>query len=257
MNKDLTTILRTSVPLFRGFPPDEIRALLSICRMRSFQAGDLLMQSGSPSTEMYLILSGEVLVRTSNGVPLARLSRSESVGEMGIFTGETRSATVEVQKEGTFVVISRSGLLRVLAKKPAMAVRMYKNVVEILSARLRNENLQIQMYRDRVQELETKLSSSAHPPEAEDAPGRVPPAEVSDVPLDEAKIIEDFYHSIGAPDVSSEQHGQDRTTYQALREQGYSDAQIQQAANWTAKNIHGVKEFALVKYTIEEAFKKS
>ncbi|MSS71759.1 MAG: cyclic nucleotide-binding domain-containing protein [Candidatus Latescibacteria bacterium] len=246
MNPELANLLRASVPLFRGFPPDEVEVLLSLCRIRSFRAGDVLMQSGSPSTEMFLILSGEVLVRTPKGLPLVRLARPETVGEMGIFTGDSRSATVEGRQDGTLVVIARADLLKALAEDPPMAIRMYKNVIDILSRRLRNENLHIQMYRDQVQDLEAKVPSGAEPPE-----------EASGAPLNEDGIIDEFYRSIGVSDVSTQRRSRDRETYRAMGERGLSDAQIQQIARWTAKNIRGIKAFTLVKYAIDDALKAS
>lgn len=244
MNQDLVNVLRTSVPLFRGFPPDEIEVILPICRIRPFRAGEVLMQSGSPSEEMFLILAGEVLVRTPKGLPLVRLARPETVGEMGIFTGAPRSATVEGCQDGTLVGIARSDLLKALAEDPPMAIRMYKNVVEILSRRLRNENLHMQMYHDQVQELEARVQPN-------------PPEEAPDTPLDPKGIIEGFYRSIGVLDVSSQQRLRDRETYQAMRERGLSDAQIQQVARWTSKNIRGIKAFTLVKYAIDEVIKEA
>ena len=244
MNQDLANVLRTSVPLFRGFSPDEIEVILPLCRIRPFRAGEVLIQSGSPSLEMFLILAGEVLVRTPKGLPLVRLARPETVGEMGIFTGAPRSATVEGCQDGTLVAISRPDLLKALAEDPPMAIRMYKNVIEILSHRLRNENLHIQMYRDQVQDLETKLQSS-------------PPEGTSDAPLDAKGIIESFYRSIGVPSVSAQQRLRDAETYQTMRERGLSDEQIHQVALWTARNIRGIKAFTLVKYAIDEAIKEA
>jgi len=243
VNQDLANILRTSVPLFRGFSPDEIGVILSLCRIRPFRAGEVLIQSGSPSAEMFLILAGEVLVRTPKGLPLVRLARPETVGEMGIFTGAPRSATVEGCQDGTLVAIARTDLLKALAEDPPMAIRMYKNVISILSHRLQNENLHIQMYRDQVQDLETKLQSG-------------PPEETPDAPLDAKGIIEGFYRSIGVPSVSAQQRTRDAETYQAMRERGLSDEQIQQVARWTARNIRGIKAFTLVKYAIDEAIRE-
>ncbi len=245
MNTDLTSILGTSVPLFLGFPPEDIQAVLPICHIRPFQAGEVLMQSGSPSTEMYLLLSGEVLVRGPGDIPLARISRTETVGEMGIFTGEPRSATVQATKAGHLVAISRTDLIQTLAKDPALAIRMYKNVVEILSARLRNENLHLQMYRDQVQDLDARLKSNPQPPE-----------ETAEAPSDESEVILEFYRAIGIHDASVHTVRRDQATYKDIREKGYSDEQIREAAIWTAKNIRGAKAFIMVKYAIEQAVGK-
>ena len=249
-NKDLPTILRSSVPLLKGFSPEEIQTILSICSLRTCKEGDVLIETGTPSTEMFLILTGEVLVRTENGVPLARLAKPETVGEMGIFTGEPRSATVEVTQGGSCVVIARSELLRVLSKSPAMAIRMYKNVVEILSSRLRNENLHTQMYGDRMREMERLI-----PPAALQAGAEVHAAEGGDAEAE--MVIEEFYKSIGASGPSIEKRAHDLRTYKFLLDHGYSVDQIRKAGAWTAKNIRGVKEFMMIRYTIGKSLRET
>ena len=245
MNRDLATLLQSAVPLFQGVKKDHIRDVLSICKTRSFKEGEILLESGGSSDEMLLILWGAVLVMTPTGVPLAQLSTPETVGEMGIFTGEPRSATVEGSDDGTLVSIDRDDLLSLLDNHLEMAVQIHRNVVAILAIRLRNENFLIQMLRDQVDTLETRCLA----PPKEEAP------EVPEPALEQDEIIQDFYQSIGNPEVTAEQHERDLEVYQEMRQKGYGDAKILQAARWTATKVHGVKAFTLVKYCLDEALK--
>jgi CRP-like cAMP-binding protein len=246
MKPELADLLRNSVPMFRGFPPDDIQAILPICHIRSIAEGEVLIQGGTPSLEMYLILSGEVLVRSPGGFPLAQLSHPDTVGEMGIFTGESRSATVVAVKSGSLAVISRKELLQVLSRDPAMAVRMYKNVVDILSHRLRYENLHIEIYRDQVEDLETRLRATQQPSE-----------EPPEVMPDEAAVIQEFYRAIGITKPVPQILKRDHLIYRKMVEDGISPAQIQQASVWTARNIRGVKSFVMVKYCVAQAFRQT
>ena len=194
---------------------------------------------------MLLILSGTVLVVTSTGVPLAQLSTPETVGEMGIFTGEPRSATVEGADDGTLASIGRDDLLDLLDNHLEMAAQIHRNVIEILAIRLSNENFLIQVLRDQVDALEIRCAEFA-PPEKE-AP-KVPE-------LEQDEIIQDFYQSIGNPEVTPEQHERNLEVYQEMRQMGYGNAKILQAARWTATEVRGVKVFTLVKYCLDEALK--
>lgn len=66
----------------------------------------------------------------------------------------------------------------------------------------------------------------------------------------------DIHGSIGVEAASREQLERDRVCYADLRKRGFSDTQIRQAAEWTAMNIRGAKQFGLVKYCIEEALEE-
>jgi hypothetical protein len=84
-----------------GFSDEDIRTVIQTCTRQKFREGEVLFGSGSPSTEMLLILSGVLLVRANTGAPLAQLFCPETVGEMGLLTGEPRSATVDdMRKQG-------------------------------------------------------------------------------------------------------------------------------------------------------------
>jgi CRP-like cAMP-binding protein len=191
----------------------------------------------------------ELVAKTKEGHPLIQLSRPDTVGEMGIFTGETRSANVEGMRAGSVAQIDQSEMSGVLHQNPLMAHRLYKNVINILAARLRNEGLVIRMLRDQTEQLEV-LAASRQPDEEEEF-------ELDDVfERDESSIIKDFYGLIGISEAPKDKRERDHKAYEEMRMQGLSDAQIWQVARWTAKNIRGVKEFVLVRYCVEEAIKE-
>jgi len=248
MNEDLAGMLQSSVPLFRGFAPDEIRALLSICEVTSFKGGEVLIHSGSPSTSMFLILSGELVAKTEEGHPLIQLSRPDTVGEMGIFTGEERSANVEGLREGSVIRIDRSEMFRIMENNPKMGHKIFGNVIHILAARLRNEGLVIRMLRDQAEAFEAKVQDTVDVSDDDFAFEEV-------FGRDESSIIKDFYGLIGIQEVPEERQERDHRTYQEMIKQGQTEAQIWEVARWTAKNIRGVKEFVLVRYCVEEALK--
>lgn len=247
MNQSLPNLLKTVVPLFQGFSDTEINTIISICKMRDFGEGEILVESGSESNEMMLILSGALLVKTARDIPLAQLFCPETIGEMGILTGARRSATVEGVELGRVAVMLRDDLMAVLEDHEDMALRFYKNVVDVLSVRLRNENFLIQMLREQVGELEERLETVDETLPEND------PTDAEEV--DEDDVVAAFYRQIGNPEISDAQRGRDQTVYDALRRTGYSDEQIKHTASWAAKNVRGIKVFSLVKHCIQEAFR--
>ena len=82
------------IPVFKGLSPDRIQKVLDICSERSFKAGQMMCAAGDKSSELYVILSGNLSVKTEAGMELASIDRMGVVGEMGMLTNQPRSATV-------------------------------------------------------------------------------------------------------------------------------------------------------------------
>ena len=68
--------------------------------MKSYAKGEQLCAEGEDRAEIYVLLSGELSIK-SGGVELSRITTSDIVGEMSLFTGLPRSATVEAEIDAT------------------------------------------------------------------------------------------------------------------------------------------------------------
>lgn len=104
---------------------------------RPLAAGDILFQAGDPGDAVYVVVEGEVEVRTTTGggrdVRLISLGPGDLVGEMAALDGGPRSADVAALRRSRLWRISRDAMLAALEAEPKAAVAL---VVE-LSARLR------------------------------------------------------------------------------------------------------------------------
>ena len=79
---------------------------------------------------------------------------------------------------------------------------------------------------------------------AAEAPAVLPPEEV---------LVRTFYELVGEePDAALLES--DRQACEGLRAGGYTEADIEYAVKWTARNIPGAKRFSLVRLSIREAF---
>ena len=74
--------------------------------------GYVLCYQGEPSDSFYIIISGrlEVLIRNSSGQSrqVGEMSQGEAVGEMGVFTGEPRSATILASRDSELLRFSKT-----------------------------------------------------------------------------------------------------------------------------------------------------
>jgi len=88
---------------------------------------------------MFVILGGTVEVvqeRDGSEVHLSDLGQGELFGEMSLFCGEPRSATVRAKGEATVLTVDRRTLLGHIQQDPTMAF----NVIEALAGRLKHLN---------------------------------------------------------------------------------------------------------------------
>ena len=132
-------VMLDPVGLFQGTSPEARRTLSERGRLRTFEAGDILMRQGEESDAMYVILSGRVRVERdapgqSEPALLAELGANEVVGEIGVLDGGARTATVTALEQTRTLELHRTLLSVVLLQYPDVAGELLRT----LSRRLRS-----------------------------------------------------------------------------------------------------------------------
>jgi CRP-like cAMP-binding protein len=129
--------LLEGVPLFSEVPLHHLRELARYAHTETFGAGEVIVRMGDPGSTLYIVRSGQVSVtreQASGGeIALATLGPGEYFGELSIFDGEKRSATVVAVEETTTVTLGRFDIVRVVSGNPQIGLSLLK----ALSARLR------------------------------------------------------------------------------------------------------------------------
>ena len=125
-----------SVPLFaEALDASQLRFLAREARETFFRAGTLLMSEGEFGRAMFAILEGEVSVtfldKRGKSREVARLGRGDVVGEMSLFTGDRRTATVNAASNVKALEIGKPTLERMFARSPGLIDRF----AELLAAR--------------------------------------------------------------------------------------------------------------------------
>lgn len=132
---DVPTLLG-KVDFLAHVKPDVLGWLGENARVARFGRGEAVIVQGDPvATPFYVIADGEVVVRTTGGDglthELARLSAGQFFGEMAVFTGEPRTATVVAAKDTTLVSLSREAFAGIFERSPEAA----KPLAEVLARR--------------------------------------------------------------------------------------------------------------------------
>ncbi len=139
--EDIATKLAAlrKMPLFQHLEYVELMAVLNVCRLASFAAGEQIFNEGDPGTEMYVVMGG--LVRILKGdVELAQVGKGGHFGEMAIMDKSPRSAAAQAQAPTTLIVVGRRPLFRLMRENKDIAVKLLWCFVQVLNQRLRITN---------------------------------------------------------------------------------------------------------------------
>jgi CRP-like cAMP-binding protein len=126
--------------LFAELEEPELQALSKLASVKQYAAGTPILREAEPGDLFFVLVRGEVkvFVDSSDGreVVLTHLQAGDFFGEMALFGGETRSASVSALTESELVVLARADFLAVLEHDFSLTTKILKT----LSARLRRAN---------------------------------------------------------------------------------------------------------------------
>ena len=104
--------------------------------------GEIIFHEGDNSSEMYVVVEGEVTVSKQSSrddIHLATLHRGEFVGEMSLLESLPRSATAKAKGNTKLLVIHPGGFLLKIRRDPTFAFEMLQSLSKRI--RLTNESL--------------------------------------------------------------------------------------------------------------------
>ncbi len=129
------------LPLLGSSNPDYLRRLLSIARLRKFQAGEVIAIEGEYDHWAYILLDGEVSILKGDR-ELARLETpGDTFGEQVLIDLRPRSATMEAVSETLCLAIDGALVGRMpRPERDAFNAIFFQLLAEALSARLRDAN---------------------------------------------------------------------------------------------------------------------
>jgi CRP-like cAMP-binding protein len=123
--------------LFEGVPEEDVRAVLSLARRRTFRRGEVVFHRGDPADSVHLITKGrfDVSIVTGFGdvVALAIRGPGDVFGELALLMGDERTATVKALEPGETLVVRAAELRRLAQRHPALD----EVLVRLLAKRVR------------------------------------------------------------------------------------------------------------------------
>jgi len=136
-------------PLFCHLADDALDAIVQEMEPQHLPGGETLFGFGDPGDCMYLVIHGRlrVYLNSANGgvnAPLGEVSPGETVGEMALITGESRSATVTAVRDTSLLRLSSRGFEQLTERYPRVMLALTRQIVLRLRSMLAAEDKQRQ-----------------------------------------------------------------------------------------------------------------
>ncbi|MBI3924988.1 MAG: Crp/Fnr family transcriptional regulator [Armatimonadetes bacterium] len=129
--QEIPELLR-EVPLFSKFSNEDVGALTTIVKRRSYPKAHVLFHQGDPGEEFLVLTEGSVKVELMNQdgkeLTLAILKPYQFLGELALLDDVPRSATVVTMEKTDFLVINKRDFARMLDTYPRMCFPMLRQL---------------------------------------------------------------------------------------------------------------------------------
>jgi len=130
-----------------GIDAADIKDVMSYLKRQSVSAAEVVFRKGEKAESMLIVDSGEfeIYVDTpdGNGIRLRKVVAGSILGEMGIYLGAQRTASVRATTDGCIMVLDKEALTRMHAERPALALKFNRFIIGVLAGRLSHSNDEI------------------------------------------------------------------------------------------------------------------
>jgi len=129
------------IDLFNGLLDDEIDILIKHSKIRALGEDETLFVQGDDSDFFVVIIDGRIEITKYSDketpVSLASLTKGDTLGEMALFTQETRSASATATVPSIVLILSRASFDLLVYQNPRCGTKLLRKLAIILCSHLR------------------------------------------------------------------------------------------------------------------------
>jgi len=129
--------------IYKHLGERDLLALLKPGEVFEYEAGELIIEEGTASQDMFVILKGSAVIEMANkesNVYVCTLGPGEIVGEAGLFIHVDRTASVRAREGLLAVKISRAAFFSFLSTNSQGGIKFLFLIIYGLLGRLRESN---------------------------------------------------------------------------------------------------------------------
>jgi len=131
--------------LFGDLKTFQWQELIKVTKENNYKEGDIVFNEGDASTELYMVLDGEVEITLKIAPQLAdttvyKVKPHDIFGEFAFVDPKPRSATARCSMKSTLAVITKDDFEELTKKFPRIGLNFYRSLVNLLSDRVRRMN---------------------------------------------------------------------------------------------------------------------
>ena len=149
------------IPLFEDLDYTQISLLIEACDRLEPEAGEVLCESRTIDERLLIFLKGKLRLESADGQDLGEWTEPRVMGEMGVFTGQTRSSRVVAGEPSLLLGLGSSALQDLLDEDPQMGNHMLANLIKLLYTRMHDTNDELGALREQSERLRERLSELA------------------------------------------------------------------------------------------------
>ena len=144
-NLELADVLRRI-----AYEEADVKLLSEYFNIERRAAGEYLFSEGDKGESLYFVGSGTVVVvlqKPNQQEQILRKYKAGAIlGEMAIYTGENRTASVRIEKDSTLFRLDKEKLESMSRNFPASTAALHTYIVKVLSERLSRANRNLSRY---------------------------------------------------------------------------------------------------------------
>jgi CRP-like cAMP-binding protein len=131
--------------LFNGLNPGELQLIGKIINKVMYSKGDVIAEKGNKSRDVFVLLEGRVDIVSLNGIPLYRISKGESFGELALVPNLKRTAVAVAREDSWVLIININHLESFSLENHEIFSKVYTNLVTSLGVKLARANKLIEL----------------------------------------------------------------------------------------------------------------
>lgn len=162
MDFDPVPLLRKA-SLFTSCAKEDIKEIASVCGISSYDDGDPVFEAGEPAERLYIVHTGEVVIRKDDdeghAVDIARFLPGDFFGELDMFLGSPRNASAVADGQVSLLKFPSDG--RTFGSLPEMSLStsaaLFHSFLVQISSRIRDVNSLVKENSPVVRELKKQV----------------------------------------------------------------------------------------------------